>query len=147
MSAPDYQTLYRFEELIASTLWSLFNAHDLKPKTVNSKPVAQSDRPRTEVFMQAGARFDNHYVLDFEGNRRENGWSGNFTLTAITGAEEKIHSSFVAAIRNFAATLDQLGPDPFAAGRFGVFTDKEPFIPLAYHEISQIRNGGQHFAS
>ena len=138
--SPDYQTLYRFEELISSTLESLFNASNLKPKSAVDNPQLISARPRVEAFVHPGPRFDNHYVLDADGNRRENGWSGGFILTAITENNFPIHSSYLAAIRNLAATLDWR--DLTITPTDLTFTSSNPFVPLAYHEISQIRTAG-----
>lgn len=132
MSA-DYITLYEFERLISATLVALFNADDLAAYGVGTPAELQKSRPRVEVFINIGARFDNHYVLDAEGNRRENGWTGSFTLSAITLADFTIHSLYVAAIRNKAALLDQIDlvDNASAAG-----------TPLLYHEISEVKTAG-----
>ena len=138
--SPDYQTLYRFEELLSATLKTLFNASSLKPKVAIDDPQFQSDRPRVEVYIQPGARFDDHYVMDADGNRRENGWSCAFVLTAVTGSDFQIHSAYLAAIRNLAATLDwrDLTVTPADLS----FDAPNAFVPLQYHEISQIRTAG-----
>jgi hypothetical protein len=132
MPAPDYNTLYQFEPLISATLDSMFNAASLTPKSIVSDPKFQSNRPRVESVVTIGARFDNHYVFDADGNRRENGWHGSFQLTAITWADVKIHFAYLAAIRELAARVDNLElTDPANAP-----------VPLLYHEIQQVKTAG-----
>ena len=147
MPAPDYQTCYEFERLLSVTLAALFNRNELKPKAISDTPELQSDRPRVEVVVTQGASLGRHYILDAQGQRRENGWHGVMTLAVITSADIGIHSAYLGAVRNLAATLDRLDlsdealtatPDPPGPD------DPNPptAFPLLYHEISQITVGG-----
>ena len=128
MPAPDYPSLYEWEKLLAATLAGIFNDAELKPKSVVDDPEFQKDRPRVEVYVTAGAAMG-HYVLDADGTRRENGWHGSFSLRAVTDPDIGLHSAYIAAIRNVAATLDRL--DLTAAG-----------VPLQWHEISKVVTAG-----
>ena len=131
-AAPDYITLYEFERLISATLVALFNAEEITAYGVGTDPEFQKERPRVEVFLTIGGRFDNHYVLDNDGQRRENGWTGTLTLSALTPANPTLHSRYLAAIRNQAAKLDQLD-----------LTSAETVsVPLEYHEITEVKTGG-----
>jgi len=133
MSAPDYNTLYQFEPLISATLESLFNTANLKALGVaGANADYQKNRPRVEVFVTIGARFDNHYVVDAQGVRRENGWSGTIHLTAVTTNDYTIHAAYIAAIRELASRLDQLDLSNALVAA----------VPLQYHEIAQIHTAG-----
>ena len=140
-TAPDYQTLYQFEPQISATLFCLFNDASLVSKSIKTAPEFQSDRPRVENTVHVGARFDNHYILDAQGIRRENGWNASFHLDVITWADPDIHFAYLAAVRELASRLDQMdltvAPDgwDYQAG-------KNPFVPLDYHELSQIKSSG-----
>lgn len=133
MPADNYQQLYEFERLISATLVGMFNADDLATYGVGTAPEFQKSRPRVEVFITIGSRFDNHYRQDAQGNRRENGWSGSFILTALTAADFTIHSLYIAAIRNKAALLDQID--------LGEITAANP-VTLDWHEISEVKTAG-----
>ena len=130
MPAPDYNTLYQFEPLLSATIEALFNSEELAAIGVSKASADfQKARPRVEVFVTIGSRFDNHYVIDAQGLRRENGWSGTLHLTCITAADYTIHAAYIAAVRELASRLDQIDLS-------GVPT------PLQYHEITQIRTAG-----
>ena len=141
MTAPNYPTLYQFEPLISATLYCLFNDANLVSKSIKAKPEFQSSRPRVENTVHAGSRFDNHYILDAQGIRRENGWNASFHLDVITWADALIHFAYLAAVRELASRLDQMdltvAPDGWDNQQ-----GKNNFITLDYHEISQIKTAG-----
>jgi len=128
MPAPDYPTLYEFERLISATLAGVFNDANILPKSIVDAPEFQKDRPRVEVYVTPGAAMG-HYILDAQSTRRENGWHGALSLKAVTWPEITVHSAYVAAVRNVAATLDRL--DLTTAS-----------VPLLYHEITRVVTAG-----
>jgi hypothetical protein len=138
MMAPDYQTLYQFEPLISATIDCLFNDANVVPKSIRTAPDFQSNRPRVENVIHVGSRFDNHYILDAQGNRRENGWNAQLHLDVITWADPLIHFAYLAAVRELASRLDWIdltvAPDGWDDQQ-----GKNPFVTLDYHELSQIR--------
>lgn len=141
MIAPDYPTLYKFETFISATLFCLFNDAELVSKSIKESPQYQSNRPRVENVVHAGSRFDNHYIQDAEGLRRENGWDASFHLDVITWADPEIHFAYLAAVREFASRLDQMDLT-IAPVDWDDPQGKNKFITLDYHEISQLKTAG-----
>lgn len=141
MPADNYSQLYEFEPRISATLFCLFNDANLVSKSIKDAPEFQSSRPRVENVVHVGPRFDNHYILDAQGVRRENGWNASFHLDVITWADPLIHFAYLAAVRELASRLDQMDLTVVPNG-WDNQAGKNPFVTLDYHEISQIKSAG-----
>jgi hypothetical protein len=133
MPASDYTSLYEFERLLSATIEALFNSKEMKSIGVSeASDDLQKDRPRVEVFVSMGGRFGEHFVVTADGIRRENGWTASLHLTCVTGSDYKIHSAYIAAVRELASRLDRLD-----------LSNAQIVNPvLQYHEITRISTAG-----
>lgn len=136
--APDYKSLYKFKTVLETGFekWLNDNAElklvatgkvDGLDNTEGAADNFQKPRPRVECIAIPGASLG-QYVLDADGNRRENGWSASISLGLITDTTAELHEEYVAEVRNLMATADQI---------FGADNDYMP-----YHEVGRIITEG-----
>jgi hypothetical protein len=85
-----------------------------------------------EVFVMPGAHFSEHYVVTRDGIRRESAWSASLHLSCVTISDYKIHSAYIAIVRELAARLDRLD-----------LSNNSVVTPtLDYHEITRVSSSG-----